>query len=84
MHAIYPIQNLSSIEAHPPVEHVRREKLPPGVIVRSQKIPQVKQGAITKVSKYLQEAGLGKQNTFIIRLAVGRIPTSRYKICCDL
>ena len=59
MHAIYPIQNLSSIEAHPPVEHVRREKLPPGVIVRSQKIPPVKQGAITKVTKYLQEAGLG-------------------------
>ncbi|KAG9290752.1 hypothetical protein G9A89_011715 [Geosiphon pyriformis] len=52
----------STLEAHSPTDGyssgVRREKLPPGVVVRSQKIPPVKQSAINKVTKYLGECHL--------------------------
>ncbi|CAG8533981.1 7735_t:CDS:10 [Ambispora gerdemannii] len=53
----------SSIEVHSPTDAYppntpRREKLPPGVVVRSQKIPPVKQSAINKVTKYLAECHL--------------------------
>ncbi|CAG8508096.1 746_t:CDS:10 [Ambispora leptoticha] len=53
----------STMEVHSPTDAYppnapRREKLPPGVVVRSQKIPPVKQSAINKVTKYLGECHL--------------------------
>ncbi|CAI2168858.1 2535_t:CDS:10 [Funneliformis geosporum] len=57
-----------AIEAHSPKEiHtpivLKKEKLTPGVLVRSQKIPIPKQALLHKVHKALQEFGLGPRPT---------------------
>ncbi|GBB87898.1 hypothetical protein RclHR1_01440013 [Rhizophagus clarus] len=57
-----------AVEAHSPKEiHTpivsKKEKLNPGVLVRSQKIPIPKQALLLKVHKALQEFGLGPRPT---------------------
>jgi len=58
----------TAVEAHSPKEvHTpivsKKEKLNPGVLVRSQKIPIPKQALLLKVHKALQEFGLGPRPT---------------------
>lgn len=58
----------AAVEAHSPKEvHTpivsKKEKLNPGVLVRSQKIPIPKQALLLKVHKALQEFGLGPRPT---------------------
>ncbi|CAG8518282.1 8658_t:CDS:2 [Diversispora eburnea] len=68
----------AAAEAHSPIEvhntptTVRREKFPPGVVVRSSKIPLPKQAMTVKVTKTLQEFGLGPRPTIPTEIVCAR------------
>ncbi|RHZ60859.1 hypothetical protein Glove_350g176 [Diversispora epigaea] len=68
----------AAVEVHSPIEvhntptTVRREKFPPGVVVRSSKIPLPKQAMAVKVTKTLQEFGLGPRPTIPTEIVCAR------------